>query len=499
MNGRDNQRNYVLGSHPGGRIIVPPRHEQRQAASSSYAVPQQPLVNKPRVVQPSPAPASSTTSTASHVSPQPNGALRAPIPGQQIIQSSSKQVAQTKAPGAPYNQRHLPTSNPEPYIESNPTISFSAIASNSAKLKATDQTQQATNSVTTAKQPTSSPSPQGQPVNAAPQTMPAVSNGAKQQTASNLTPAQKRYHQAWQNYYQKYYENYYIAALQEQKARFAKQQAEVVDSRESDGKLSQSEVQERIQSDIIDKVKESTGKAKKRWWFWPIIVAIIVALAFLFLQYNSVIIAAITNFTTPGTSAAQTIIIGTGDNQPVSDNPRVIIPKINVNAPVIYGLTDLSEGAVQTALENGPINYPITGASATPGQKGNTVILGHSSGDIFAPGNYKLIFSILNRIAVGDMFYLDYGAKRYSYKVTEIKTIAPTDVGALNLGTDKPYATLVTCDPPGRSWRRLLVIGEQVSPDPNASTEVQDDSTTKNSPSTITGKPKTLLENIFGG
>ena len=202
MNGRDNQRNYVLGSHPGGRIIVPPRHEQRQAASSSYAVPQQPLVNKPRVVQPSPAPTSSTTSTASHVSPQPNGALRAPIPGQQIIQSSSKQVAQTKAPGAPYNQRHLPTSNPEPYIESNPTISFSAIASNNTKPKATGQTQP-TDLATTAKQPTSSPSPQGQPVNAAPQTMPAVSNGTKQQTASNLTPAQKRYHQAWQNYYQK--------------------------------------------------------------------------------------------------------------------------------------------------------------------------------------------------------------------------------------------------------------------------------------------------------
>lgn len=312
-----------------------------------------------------------------------------------------------------------------------------------------------------------------------------------------MTEAQRRYHQAWQNYYQKYYENYYVAALQEQQRRFAKQQAEVVDSREPDGKLSQTEVQERIQSDILDKVRQATDKAKRHWWFWPIIAAIIVIVIFLFLQYNSVITAKIASFISPGSSSTQTIIVGTGSNQPVSDSPRIIIPKINVNAPVVYGLTDLNETAVQTALQNGVVNYPVAGATATPGQKGNTVILGHSSADVFAPGDYKFIFVQLNRLTAGDLFYLDYGDTRYTYKVTETKIISPTDIGALNLGTDKPYATLVTCDPPGTIANRLLVIAEQVSPDPNESTETQS-SDDNNTPDTITGKPKTLLENIFG-
>lgn len=441
MDGRENQNSYILGNHAGGRIVVPPRRQQDQA---SYAIPTTPLVQQTPL-----------KTTAGHIQAQPSN------------------VGQTTSPGAPYNQRHQPTSAPTPVtnttIESNPTISFSST-------------------------PTDKPSPESssKPVTPAMQTPQNLTGQPK----AGLTEAQRRYHQAWQNYYQKYYQNYYIAALQEQQARFAKQQAEVVDSREPDGKLSQTEVQERIQSDIIDKVKSGADKAKKHWWFWPTIIAIIVILIFLFLQYNSVIAAKIASFVSPGSSSTQTIIVGTGVNQPVSDSPRIIIPKINVNAPVTYGLTSLDENTVQTALQNGPINYPVAGASALPGQRGNTVILGHSSADVFAPGNYKFIFVQLNRLTAGDLFYLDYGTTRYTYKVTETKIINPTDVGALNLGTDKPYATLVTCDPPGTIANRLLVIAEQVSPNPNDATETQ--STDNDSPTTITGKPKTLLESIFG-
>lgn len=201
-------------------------------------------------------------------------------------------------------------------------------------------------------------------------------------------------------------------------------------------------------------------------------------------------------FITPGASSTQTIIVGTNSNSPVSDSPRIIIPKINVNAPVTYGLTSLDEDTVQKALQNGPVNYPVNGATATPGQKGNTVILGHSSADAFAPGDYKFIFVQLNRLGSGDLFYLDYASKRYTYRVTELKVIEPNNLAALNLGTDKPYATLVTCDPPGTVAHRLLVIADQVSPNPTtATTEAASTSTAQ--PTNISGKPKTLIEKLF--
>lgn len=472
MDGRERQRGYIIGSkRHDGRIIVPPSHTH-QSSVTNYIIPTGQPQQAPRI--------------------HANG-------NQHVVQSSPTQVAQTTSPGAPYNQRHQPTSNPTINLADNSTISFTS-----------DGRRQTTSA---------QPAPAEQPgvtgaASSSPQLTPATgtinkSAGANiqpsaQQSAASatnsaaLTEAQRRYHQAWQNYYQKYYENYYIAALQEQQARFAKQQAEVVDSREPDGKLSQSEVQQRLTDDIISKAKSATKRARQHWWFWPIIVAIITIVIFLLLQYNSVIAAKIASFVSPGSSSTQTIIVGTGSNQPVSDSPRIIIPKINVNAPVTYGLTDLSETAVQTALQNGPINYPVAGATALPGQRGNTVILGHSSADFFAPGDYKFIFVQLNRLTPGDLFYLDYGTTRYTYKVRELKSIAPTDIAALNLGDDKPYATLVTCDPPGTIQRRLLVIADQVSPNPNNATEVQSTEPAKNSPSTITGKPKTLLENIFG-
>jgi len=34
-------------------------------------------------------------------------------------------------------------------------------------------------------------------------------------------------------------------------------------------------------------------------------------------------------------------------------------------------------------------------------------------------------------------------------------------------------ATLITCDPPGTSLHRLVVVGEQVSPDPSANTQAE--------------------------
>ena len=276
----------------------------------------------------------------------------------------------------------------------------------------------------------------------------------------------------------------------------------MVDQKEPDGKLDQNEVQAALRKEITDKVKASTTKLRKRIWFWPAFAGLVALLVVAFLQFNGQWMASLASFVSPGTSSNQTIIIGTGEGQPVSTEPRVIIPKINVNAPVTYGMTDLGEQSSQRALQNGPIHYPIASANADaiPGQKGNTVILGHSSADFFEPGNYKFVFVQLNRMTNGDLFYLDYGGKRYTYKVAQIKVISPKQLDQLNLGSDKPYATLITCDPPGTTRNRLLVIGEQVYPDPNDSdTEINSDNVqVKTAATSITGKPKTLLEKIFG-
>lgn len=319
---------------------------------------------------------------------------------------------------------------------------------------------------------------------------PEIEQAARRMAAqqAQLT-AERHYHDAWRQYYQHYYAGYYQAALKQLQERYAAE-AEQAKSHTS------------VRPAIPDNTKRQglMRRLSRKAWFWPAVAGAVVVLVACFVQFNAIWFANLAAFVSPGASSNSTIIVGTGEGQPVSTEPRIIIPKINVNAPVTYGLTDLSEQNTQTALQNGPINYPVASANAAalPGQKGNTVILGHSSADFFAPGNYKFIFVQLNRLSAGDLFYLDYGGKRYTYKITSSKVITPTDIQALNLGVDKPYATLITCDPPGTIKNRLLIFAEQVSPDPNAAAVASGENTKVKSATAITGKPKTLFEKIFG-
>jgi len=82
-----------------------------------------------------------------------------------------------------------------------------------------------------------------------------------------------------------------------------------------------------------------------------------------------------------------TPIILNGDSVAASDVPEVIIPKINVQIPVVYDQAAVDEAAIQGSLEQGVVHYSTT---VTPGQQGNSAIFGHSSNNIFNKGKYKL-------------------------------------------------------------------------------------------------------------
>jgi sortase A len=149
----------------------------------------------------------------------------------------------------------------------------------------------------------------------------------------------------------------------------------------------------------------------------------------------------------------------------VPADPTITIPKINVHAPVQYE-PSVAEANVQKALESGVVHY---GNTAMPGQAGNSVIFGHSSNDWWEPGNFKFVFVLLDKLVPGDRFTVDYQSKRYTYEVTGSRVVLPTDLSVLTQ-TPEPTMTLITCTPPGTSWKRLVVTAKQVDPDPSRAT-----------------------------
>lgn len=148
---------------------------------------------------------------------------------------------------------------------------------------------------------------------------------------------------------------------------------------------------------------------------------------------------------------------------PISADPTITIPKINVNAPVVY-LNSIQEIDVLKGLENGIVHY---GNTPNPGQGGNTVFFGHSSNDWWQPGNYKFVFVLLDKLTVGDKFSINFQSVRYTYQVTGTQVVDPTQVSVLNQ-TAAPTATLITCSPPGTSWKRLVVSAKQIEPSTTA-------------------------------
>lgn len=295
----------------------------------------------------------------------------------------------------------------------------------------------------------------------------------------------QHYHTAWQNYYQKYYEGYY-------KHHF--ENSSEADSAKPLGAMSVNEAEFELKQQLISKVRSSAHKVRKSRHFLPIIAGLIVACLFLFLQYNSIIVGKVVAYVSPGSINPQNIVVDPSGVIAVSSEPRLIIPKINVDVPVMWGIGS-DYNSQMAAMTKGVAQFSVPGANALPGEIGNTVLAGHSSNDLFDTGDYKFIFAQLDKLVAGDTIYLNYKSVRYTYVVTKTQVVEPTNVNALVYNATKPNLTLVTCTPLGTAKYRLLVTSEQVSPDPANAVAAASSSTV--SSDSMPGNSKTFWEKLF--
>jgi len=356
-----------------------------------------------------------------------------------------------------------------------------------------------------------------------PQTTPVVQNSDPAQQTDlqdtnpydriQINPAEvqadqwKQYHSAWQDYYQKYYERYYVGqvyrAHQELEARAAQASlntpsAAAAPSTSVPETFNRDEALYDLRSKLLEKVNDSAKKVRKSRHFIPITAALSVIILFLFLQYNRVLFANVQAYISPGSIDAANIIVDPLTTVAVGPEPKLIIPKINVDVPVDYNATPDYDSQMK-AMESGVAYFGIPGANSKPGQVGNTVLSGHSSNDIIDPGSYKFIFAQLERLAKSDTIYVNYNGVRYTYTITKTEVVKPTEVNKLIYPTDKPILTLITCTPLGTSLNRLLVTAEQVSPDPSAAQAAPAETAASSQPVAIPGNSPTLLQRVFGG
>ncbi|HEL0247271.1 TPA: class C sortase [Streptococcus equi subsp. zooepidemicus] len=126
----------------------------------------------------------------------------------------------------------------------------------------------------------------------------------------------------------------------------------------------------------------------------------------------------------------------------------VEVPSIKVNLPIYHYTTDevLSKGAGH-----------LFGSALPVGGEGTHAVISAHRGLPSAE-----MFTNLNLLQKGELFYFHILNRKLAYRVDQIVTVEPDQVAALSGEIGKDYATLVTCTPYGVNTKRLLVRGHRV-------------------------------------
>ncbi len=124
------------------------------------------------------------------------------------------------------------------------------------------------------------------------------------------------------------------------------------------------------------------------------------------------------------------------------------IPKIKVELPVYHGTEE-------TVLQSGVGHFEGT-SLPVGGESTHTVLTGHRG----LPS--KLLFTDMDELTEGDIFYIKILGETLAYQIDQILTVEPEDTKALAIAPGKDYVTLVTCTPYAVNTHRLLVRGMRI-------------------------------------
>ena len=126
----------------------------------------------------------------------------------------------------------------------------------------------------------------------------------------------------------------------------------------------------------------------------------------------------------------------------------VEIPKISVKLPIFHGTENDS-------LERG-IGHLLGSSLPVGGESTHSILSGHSG-----MASQKM-FTDLEQLIIGDVFYLHILNETLAYQVVEINTVLPYDTSLLGIAPGEDLCTLVTCTPYGVNTHRLLVRGSRI-------------------------------------
>ena len=126
----------------------------------------------------------------------------------------------------------------------------------------------------------------------------------------------------------------------------------------------------------------------------------------------------------------------------------VTIPKIQVDLPIYHGTEP-------ETLDKG-VGHLLGSSLPVGGESTHAILSGHSG-----MASQKM-FTDLEQLLEGDVFYLRVLDEVLAYQADAIHTVLPQDTTYLGIVQGEDLCTLVTCTPTGVNTHRLLVRGSRI-------------------------------------
>ena len=133
--------------------------------------------------------------------------------------------------------------------------------------------------------------------------------------------------------------------------------------------------------------------------------------------------------------------------QAVAESDSIIIEKLGIAAPIIWGTTEENR---DHAFKKGVAAVDET----RPGDAGVVTLIGQASDYWWNNPEYGQVFALLGHMVIGDKIIVQSRGREYSYTVTNIRDTVPEE----DFLTGGDTLMLVTSSPLGNTNRRLFII-----------------------------------------
>lgn len=142
----------------------------------------------------------------------------------------------------------------------------------------------------------------------------------------------------------------------------------------------------------------------------------------------------------------------------VGSSFAVVIPKIKAYSNIIPDVSVSNKSEYMDALKQGVAHAKGT---SHPGEGSTIYLFSHSTDSTINIRRYNAVFYDLKKLELGDEIIIYHSHQKYIYKVSQKEVVSPKDTSWL---APRETETLIlqTCDPPGTTWKRLLILAKPI-------------------------------------